>query len=215
MCCNNHQKSSKGMVAGSFRNGLCSDTLVCDGLPKKKGATGATGVTGATGPTGPNFAAEGFSAFLSTVIMSSNSQLTNWSVASPYYGNANFNPTTGNYTVPVTGRYSIAATINYTTTAAINVGLGAGINPYFVVQRTSPTATNLVTGLLPILNANVALVLSLRAVLGNGTVTLAGEVSLTAGNIVGLYYVANGMTISLNIGNGASNGVVWSMHEIT
>ncbi|WP_236338955.1 hypothetical protein [Paenibacillus plantiphilus] len=168
-----------------------------------------------TGATGPNFAAEGFSAFLATLTLAASGQLTNWSVANPYYGNANFNPVTGNYTIPVTGRYSIAATINYSTTAAISAVLGAGINPFFVVQRTSPAVTNLVSGLLPILNVNIVLLLTLRAVLGNGAVTLAGEVTLSAGDVVGLFYNANGLTISLNIGSGATNGVVWSMHEIT
>ncbi len=179
------------------------------------GATGLTGSTGATGATGPNFAAQGFSAFLSTLTISTSSQLTNWSVAAPYFGNANFNAVTGNYTIPATGRYSILATINYTTTAAISAVLGAGVNPFFVVQRTSPTVTNLVSGLLPILNVNIALLLTLRAVLGNSVVTLAGEVTLTSGDVIGLFYNANGLTVSLNIGAGATNGIVWSVHELT
>ncbi|MNQ78854.1 hypothetical protein D3C85_937760 [compost metagenome] len=105
------------------------------------------------------------------------------------------------------------ATINYSTTAAISVSLGAGINPFFAVQRTSPSAVNLVSGFLPILNVNVVLVLTLRAVLGTGEITLAGEVSLTAGDVIGLFYNAAGLTISINIGNGTT-GVVWSMHQI-
>ncbi|ANY70939.1 hypothetical protein BBD42_23390 [Paenibacillus sp. BIHB 4019] len=59
------------------------------------------------------------------------------------------------------------------------------------------------------------MLLTLRAVLGSGEVTLAGEVTLNAGDVVGLFYNANGLTIALNIGNGTTNGVVWSMHEIT
>lgn len=172
-------------------------------------------MTGTTGSTGPNFATQGFSAYLSTLTLSATGQLVNWSVANPYYGHANFNQVTGNFTIPVTGRYTILATVNYITTAAIGISLGAGINPFFLVQRTAPTTTSLVTGLLPILNVNIALLLTLRAVLGNGTVTLAGEVTLSAGDVIGLYYNANGLTISLNIGGGSTNGVVWSMHEIT
>ena len=180
------------------------------------GATGPQGITGPTGPTGatgPTVTSEGFSAFLSTASVSASSQLTGWSVAAPYYNSGNFNPATGNYTVPATGRYIIEATINYATTAVITIALGAGINPAFVVQRSSPTVTSLITGLFPILNVNIALILSLRTILGSGTVTLAGEVQLNAGDIIGLYYVANGLTIGLNLG-GSGSGIVWSVNQI-
>ena len=180
------------------------------------GATGPQGVTGPTGPTGatgPTVTSEGFSAFLSTASVSASSQLTGWSVAAPYFNSGNFNPTTGNYTVPATGRYIIEATINYATTAVITIALGAGINPAFVVQRSSPTVTSLITGLFPILNVNIALILSLRTILGSGTVTLAGEVQLNAGDIIGLYYVANGLTVGLNLG-GSGSGIVWSVNQI-
>ena len=180
------------------------------------GATGPQGVIGPTGPTGatgPTVTSEGFSAFLSTASVSASSQLTGWSVAAPYFNSGNFNPTTGNYTVPATGRYIIEATINYATTAVITIALGAGINPAFVVQRSSPTVTSLITGLFPILNVNIALILSLRTILGSGTVTLAGEVQLNAGDIIGLYYVANGLTIGLNLG-GSGSGIVWSVNQI-
>lgn len=139
----------------------------------------------------------------------------NWSTASPYFSDPNFNAVTGNYTVPVTGRYAIKATINYATTAVLSITLGAAVNPAFVVQRTSPIATALITGLFPVLNVNIALVLTLRAILGSGTVTLAGDVTLNAGDVIGLFYAANGLTLSLNLGSGATNGIVWSIHELT
>lgn len=176
------------------------------------GPQGEIGPTGPTGATGPTVTSEGFSAFLLTVPVSSSSQLTGWSVAAPYFNSGNFNTATGNYTVPATGRYIIQATINYSTTAAISISLGAGVNPTFVVQRTSPTTTNLITGLFPILNTSLV-ILTLRAILGSGTVTLAGEVQLNANDVIGLYYVANGLTIGLNLG-GTSGGIVWSMNRI-
>lgn len=71
----------------------------------------------------------------------------------------------------------------------------------------------MITGLFPVLNVNVALVLSLRTVLGNGTVTLAGDVELTAGDTVGLFYVADGLTLTLDLG-GPSAPVTWSIHQI-
>ncbi|GBF74819.1 hypothetical protein PA598K_03187 [Paenibacillus sp. 598K] len=139
--------------------------------------------------------------------------MTGFSVANPYYNNGTFNPSLGNFTVPTTGRYSIKATINYATTAALTASIGPGINPNFVVRRTNSPVTDLVTGLFPILNVNILLGLSLRAILGSGTVTLAGDVQLNAGDIIGLFYEANGLTIAINIGGG-SPGVVWSMHRI-
>ncbi|MED1915376.1 hypothetical protein P4V64_08690 [Bacillus thuringiensis] len=178
------------------------------------GATGETGATGNTGATGPAFTTENFSGFLSTVTLNASSQLVNWSTASPYYGSPSFNPVTGTYTVPATGTYAIKATINYETTAAITVNLGPGITPAFEVQRITPTATNLIIGDFPVLNINIALVLTLRAILGTGTVTLAGDVQLYAGDTLGLFYVANGLTINLNLGGGGE-GIVWSIHRLT
>ncbi|BAH46766.1 hypothetical protein BBR47_57890 [Brevibacillus brevis NBRC 100599] len=178
------------------------------------GATGETGATGATGATGPAFTTENFSAFLSTETLGESSQLVNWSTAGPYYGSPSFNPLTGTYTVPATGTYAIKATINYETSEAITVSLGPEITPAIEVQRITPTATNLIIGDFPVLNVNIALVLILRTILGAGTVTLAGDVQLNAGDTLGLFYVANGLTINLNLGGGGE-GIVWSIHRLT
>ncbi|WGV59988.1 hypothetical protein QIH01_02280 [Brevibacillus brevis] len=178
------------------------------------GITGPTGATGATGATGPAFTTENFSAFLSTVTLNESSQLVDWSTASPYYGSPSFNPLNGTYTVPATGTYAIKATINYETSEAITVSLGPEITPAIEVQRITPTATNLIIGDFPVLNVNIALVLILRTILGAGTVTLAGDVQLNAGDTVGLFYVANGLTINLNLGGGGE-GIVWSIHRLT
>ncbi|WP_064200202.1 hypothetical protein [Brevibacillus brevis] len=175
---------------------------------------GISGATGATGATGPAFTTENFSAFLSTVTLNESSQLVDWSTASPYYGSPSFNPLTGTYTVPATGTYAIKATINYETSEAITVSLGPEITPAIEVQRITPTATNLIIGDFPVLNVNIALVLILRTILGAGTVTLAGDVQLNAGDTLGLFYVANGLTINLNLGGGGE-GIVWSIHRLT
>ncbi|MEJ9216916.1 hypothetical protein P4H46_01625 [Paenibacillus glucanolyticus] len=57
--------------------------------------------------------------------------------------------------------------------------------------------------------------MTLRAVLGNGAVTLAGDVQLNAGDVVGLFYDANGLTISLNLGGATSSGIVWSIFRLS
>ncbi|OUM96303.1 MAG: hypothetical protein A9Z00_14920 [Thermobacillus sp. ZCTH02-B1] len=139
-------------------------------------------------------------------------QFTNWTVTAPYYGHPNFNPVTGVFTVPSTGRYAISATINYVTTAAVSISLGPGINPYFAVQRLTPSATDLITGLLPVLN--ISAIVTLRGLLGNGCVTLAGDVSLNAGDTIALFYNSTGATVTLQIGNSGTNGIVWSVHRI-
>lgn len=111
------------------------------------------------------------------------------------------------------GNRKVFATINYSTTAAIGVAINAS-NPSFVVRRTSPAADDLISGLFPLLNVNVALLLELRAILGNGTVNLAGDVELTAGDVIGLFYVDDGLTIALNLGGADAGGIVWSIHRI-
>lgn len=164
--------------------------------------------------TGPHVTTEGFSATMSSLTVSGGQQLTTtWSVAPPYFNSGNFNTVTGNYTVPATGVYSIQATINYVTTAAITISLGGSVNPSFVVRRSAPTVTNLIAGLFPILNINVSVLLTLRTILGNGTVTLAGEVRLNQGDVVGLYYVDSGLAVNLNLG-GSGSGIVWSINRI-
>jgi hypothetical protein len=164
--------------------------------------------------TGPNVATTGFSARREPTTLSGDQQLGGWTVSSPNFGSDNFDTATGNFTVPETGRYSIKAIISYTTTAAITVSLGAGVNPAFVIRRTSPTPTDLITGLFPILNVSV-LVLTLRAVLGNSSITLAGDVELNEGDVIGLYYESSGLGLDLNIGGATDSATVWSVHRIT
>ena len=150
-----------------------------------------------------------------SVATATSTQLAGWTVTPPYFDSATFDEVTGNYTVPDTGVYLIQATINYSTTAAITVTLGAGVNPAFVVRRTSPTTTDLISGLFPILNIDVALVITLRAILGSGTVTLAGEVELAAGDVIGLFYEADGLTLPLDLGGADDPGIVWSINRLT
>ncbi|MGE7021635.1 hypothetical protein [Solibacillus cecembensis] len=133
-------------------------------------------------------------------------------MASPFYTSPTFNAATGIFTVPTTGRYCLEATINYSTSVAISLTLGASINPSFAIRRNG--TSNLISGLFPLLNVNIILVLTLRAILGNGTVTLTGDVELTAGDTIDLFYESNGLTLTLNLGGANSGGIVWSIHRI-
>lgn len=162
-----------------------------------------------------NPASQGFSAFLSSMSVSGNTQLTGWTVTSPYFDSDSFDETTGEYTVPASGVYIIGAAINYSTASPITVSIGDTINPTFVVRRTSPVVTDLISGLLPVLDVNVVLVLTLRAILGNGMVPLIGEADLEAGDVIGLFYEADGLGVTLNLGGSEAAGIVWSINRLT
>ncbi|MDR6809006.1 hypothetical protein J2Y45_006220 [Dyadobacter sp. BE34] len=152
----------------------------------------------------------GFTAALSSLTVNANSAITGYNQL--YADGAGLNTAAGTYTVPATGRYRISATVNYTTTAAISVALGASVDPR-IALRVNGTET--LTGLFPILNVNVALVLTLRAILGSGTVVVAGDLPLNAGDVLDLQYVADGLTINLNLGGtGITNGIVWSVRKL-
>jgi len=157
----------------------------------------------------PNVEQEGLSGLLPSFSASADAQLIGWAASSPYFSSANLNAGTGNYTVPVSGVYSVEATVNYTTDLVIDGPIGSDINPAFVVRRTSPTLVDLLSGYLPLINVNISL-LTLRAVLGGGTITLSGTVQLAEGDVIGLYYNADGMTIALTFSN-----VVWSVYRIS
>lgn len=80
---------------------------------------------------------------------------------------------------------------------ALSVTLGSNINPSFAIRRNG--SANLISGLFPLLNLSV-LVLTIRGILGNGTITLTGDVELNAGDTIDLFYEANGLTLTLNLG---------------
>ncbi|MGO4542602.1 stalk domain-containing protein [Paenibacillus sp. 2TAB19] len=184
------------------------------GATGPQGEQGEQGIQGPAGADGVNFAEEGFSAFLDKQSTSSSTQLVGWSASDPYFEGNNFDAATGVYTVPATGKYSIKATINYALSAAATISLGPNDNPTFSVDNLS-TEASLITGYLPILNVNVALVLTLRTVLGQSTVTLEGDVILNEGDQIALSYNNVGLTLPINIGGNDSAGVVWSVHQLS
>ena len=156
----------------------------------------------------------GFCGSVSAASVSSSTTFVIWNTSSPFYNTGNFDATSGEFTVPATGNYLISATIPYKTTAPVTISQGAGVNPYFEVVRTSPSTASLLQASLPMLDVNIALVLTLRSILGSGTVTIAGSVELTAGDIITLKYNANGLTIPINMGGGLGSGIVWSVTKL-
>lgn len=133
--------------------------------------------------------------------------LTGWTANAPFYADTAFDTASGTFVVPTAGTYQISSVVNYSTASAVTVSLGAGINPAFEVRRNGTDV--LAQAKLPILNVNIALLLTLRTVLGSSAVPLDAEVQLNAGDVVGLYYNANGMTLALNV-----QETNWSIHRI-
>ena len=153
--------------------------------------------------------AVGFTAKKSTIEVNGTTTLTNFSEV--YDEGNSFDPSTGTYVVPETGVYRVSAVINYATLVALTVNLGQGINPKIALLASG---TEKLVGLFPILNVNILLLLTLRAVLGSGAVVVTGDVPLTAGDAVTLQYVASGLNINVNLGSGDDNGIVWSMRKL-
>ena len=133
-----------------------------------------------------------------------------WTVSDPYYNLAGFNAATGIFTAPVTGYYAYKVNINYNTSAAITAQLGGGVDPAFVLRRTNAPIVNLTSGNFPLVNVSIALVLTLRAILGNGQVNLTGDFHLNAGDSIALIYVADGLTLTLTLGGQNPPGIVYS-----
>ena len=188
------------------------------GIAGVQGPIGPAGPQGPIGPAGPAGAPGAVSIFSASrdsfSLTPATTTITAFNVAPPYYTDASFNPATGLFTVPATGRYAFKATVNYANASALTIQVAGGIDPAFVIRRTSPVVTNLIAGQFPILNTNIALVLSVRAILGNGQVVLAGDVELNAGDVVALQYVADGLTITLNLGGSIQPGIVYSCHRL-
>jgi len=135
-----------------------------------------------------------------------------WTTTSPYYGDASFNTVTGVFTVPTTGKYAFKVEINYALAAALTAQIGAGVDPSFAIQRAG---VNLLVGIVSLLNVNIAVVLTLRAILGNNSISLLGDLLLTAGDAITLVFTADGLLITLNLGGaGVTPGLVWSVHKL-
>ncbi|GIP17297.1 hypothetical protein J40TS1_29390 [Paenibacillus montaniterrae] len=157
--------------------------------------------------TDPN----GFSAITTATGISATTQIGGWSTNPPYYNFFGlFDSGSGTYSVPMPGVYSVYATISYNLTTPPTSSIGSDILPYFSV-RDLASGTDLISGVLPIIDLNFTDFTG-RALLGAGTVTLAGDLQFNGGEQLGLFYVDNGLTLTLNIGI-VPPGIIWSIHQ--
>ncbi len=95
--------------------------------------------------------------------------------------------------MPTTGAYRLAASCNVGLSAAQTVSLGSNVDPSLDLKVNGTTVA---TSRVGILDVNIALVLTMRAV-AQGPVALDTVVDLTAGDIVTLAYVPDGMTLNV------------------
>ncbi|WP_279235896.1 hypothetical protein, partial [Nocardioides sp. SR21] len=167
-----------------------------DGADGATGPAGATGDAGPTGPTGPG-STPLFSA-VTNVVTSASTAIAGWSTSSPSFGGMSFDNIPGDFTVPATGRYRLTASCNASLPSPQTVSLGQGVNPYLALERTSPTTDELAVGQLDIFDVNIALVLTLRALV-QGPVEIDKTVALTAGDVIRLKYVADGLVLAVNL----------------
>lgn len=135
-------------------------------------------------------------------------------MSDPCYTGTGFDATTGNFTVPESGKYAIKITINYNVTGSIGAQIGSTVDPALVLRRTSPSTTDLIIGNFPIFDVIIALLLNLRVILGSGQVILVGDVNLSQNDVIGLFYIADGLNINLNIGGTNQPGIIWSVHSL-
>ena len=68
--------------------------------------------------------------------------------------------------------------------------------------------------MMPVLDVNIALLISLRALIGSGQVVMAGDVNLTAGDVVSISYITNGFSQNITLGSGVSPPCAWSVFSL-
>lgn len=99
------------------------------------------------------------------------------------------------------------AIISYNA-GTITTQLGAN-NPTFIIKRTSPTAADLVTGELPVLDVSIVALITLKTLLSSSTVTMTDSLQLTQGDTIGLLYNANNLALTLTLQN-----ILWAIYPL-
>lgn len=185
------------------------------GVTGTTGATGSSGFTGATGSTGATGALSGnvlsahISALPATTILGAGgaTTLANWTTVPPNgISNAAFSPITGTYTVLVTGNYLIQETVQLTHPAAFTVNYGAGTLNTFNLVRNGVAID---TKTFPMVNVNIALVLTMNVPTNFGEVTSVQLLSLTAGDVI-----TSRVTIG-SVGDSFQVAADWSIMQIS
>ncbi len=108
---------------------------------------------------------------------------------------AGFDEATGQFTASEAGTYRVAYDATAGPTAAVSVSTGA--NTWFALTLAH-NGTDLVERRFPVLDVNVALVLTLRTPLREASVSAERYITLAAGDVLALD-VTNGFGIPMNL----------------
>ena len=83
------------------------------------------------------------------------------------------------------------------------------------MKRISPLLTELIYGLVPIVDINFPVFTRGRTPLASAEVVLVGNVDLNAGDVIGVFYLRDGLGFNLNIqGSPSVPGAVWSVNSL-
>ena len=187
------------------------------GLQGNQGATGVTGATGAVGDRGSMFL---FSSSIETVTAASlgaSGLFTGYSEATPYFDDSSvFDAGPGFFTVPSDGKYSIKITVFYRGWVPSPQEILDTVRPKIVLRCVSDDPdTDLLVG-------NIGTIEFIdnggddpRTVVYSDTITLVGDLNLSSGDVLALYFDGDGIdTTGAVFGDTDYPGVVWSVHRI-
>lgn len=185
----------------------------------EQGPDGVQGETGADGPQGETGISEtlyDFSATLSNFILDNDGQFSFYTTADPFYTDTGFNPITGIYTVPSTGKYAISAIVDFVRLGDLEI-LGDSVEPRIVLAAISGGTTTLLYGSFPIFDyddTGGGGNLNTRVLAQRGRVFVGGDIILSSGTQIALFYEADGMTSQIQFGELGSPGVTWSIYSL-
>lgn len=179
-----------------------------DGPTGPTGPTGSDGSIGPTGPTGADQISLGFSGATGGFILSGDPQpIGIYSTAAPYYDNSSggFDAGTGIFTAPVDGTYSVMVTLTWGNDTG---SPSDSTPPTLYVGRNGDNSVLLAD--IPVFIDSTAQIV--RAVLRAGTVSLAGDLDLNAGDTLQIYYRKNTQLADLLVVD--FPGISWSVHKL-
>lgn len=167
------------------------------GAPGEAGPIGPAGPQGAIGPEGPAGPAgsglvDPLLASRDGLVLNETSTFDEWDVVPGVEGNG-FDAESGVFTVPEAGTYLIAIGADGGPIGSSTISFGPGIGPYELEILRDGALLDQRS--FPMIDVNVALVLTLRTPLHDGAAQITEAVPLEAGDELSFQIEANGLTL--------------------
>lgn len=159
-----------------------------------EGPVGAVGPAGPTGPSGAQQVMQTEHAIQEIAANAARATLTTWDAPS-VETLSGFDEATGEFTAPSAGTYRVAYEATAGPQAAVSISTGA--STWFSLTLTR-NGSDLFERRFPVLDVNVALVLTLRTPLREASVSADRYVTMDAGDVLGLD-VTNGFAIKMDL----------------